>query len=174
MIVLLLALCVIVFFIYRSYNKTAQRVALNDVSKSLLEPLFKDKFDEFFLNLNVPLKRGLAMSREDAFSCGRHVMVYLSHNPEDAKSFVRYLDGNSPDEALSYELMLEHDQYIRTIGLRAISVITQRYNYRCFSAVDVGRLNAKLDELERYPHAFHLDDGLNSTLRQGEVSEVTQ
>jgi hypothetical protein len=174
LIVLLLALCVIAFFIYHWYSKTVHRVALNDTSKSILEPLFKDKFDDFFLNLNVPLKPGLAMSKEDAFSCGRHVMVYLSHNPDDAKSFVQHLDGNSPDEALSYELMLEHDQYIRTIGFRAVSVITHRYNHRCFSAIDINRLNGKLDELERYPHAFHLDDGLNSTLRQGEVTEDVQ
>jgi hypothetical protein len=172
LVVVLFAFCVVAFLVYRSFSRTSQRLAVNDASKNLLEPLFNNKFDDFFLSLNVPLKHGVAISNEDAYTCGRLVMVYLSHNPEDAKAFVESLDGNSPEEALSYELMLEHDQSIRTIGFRAISTITSRYSHRCFSGIDVDRVNNKLFELERHPHAFHLDDGLNSTLRQGVIPEA--
>jgi hypothetical protein len=163
----LLVVALVAFLLYRSYVKFAREHAVREARKEVIERLFGDEFGEFFLELEVPLKDGVRVSPEDAKACGRHIMLYLVHNPDEANRFIEAMHGATPLEAASYESMAETIEGVRLVGFRAISHICASYQHSFFSGVDVDRVRNYVRSAEAPGRGFFLWDGLNNTSLQG-------
>lgn len=124
---------------------------------------------DLVLEAAIPLKPGVAMSTPHAESLGRHVKLYLSHNPEEARLFISALNGENARDALSFEMMLERDQHLRLIILRSILYIMQKGNWQFGQTIDIVRLERLVTSMEKNPSAYRLESELNSTLRQGVI-----
>ncbi len=167
----LIVAAIVAFLFYRSYSKFVRQQSVRAARGELIEKMFGDEFGEFFLELEVPLKDGVRVSPDDAKACGRHIMLYLAHNPDEAGRFIEATRGASPLEAASYERMGETIEGVRLVGFRAISHICASYNHPFFSGVDVDRLRKYIRSAESPGRGFFPWDGQNNTSLQGEMPE---
>ena len=152
--------CVLAFFIFKFFKNSARR-QVRDSAKNVLEPIFNEKYAEFYYELDVPLLPNTQLTHQDACTCGRHVMIYLADNPDEAKLFLSGLqdfsgDGppSPPDEAASYERMGEHYNNVRLPAYRGIAYIVEHYNHAFFKNVDMPRLKNLVKTAEESPGAL--------------------
>lgn len=113
----------------------------------VLEPLFNDRFDDFFLALDIPYVHGYHITREEAKQCGRHVMNYIAHHPSETAIFMKGLEKwrvriNSssldPIEAAQAEMNLDEHAEMHYIAYRAVETIMKNNpNLKCFHKVDL-------------------------------------
>lgn len=124
----------------------------------IISPLFQGRFGDFYLALDVPLERDQQVSKEDATKCGRHIMNYLAHNPEEAALFTRGLSrwnikGSNalcdPVTAASSEVIYDAKAEVHATSYRAIESLIKQNNLACFKTVDRIGLMTCLTEIGR-------------------------
>lgn len=111
------------------------------------------------LSAVIPLKDGCTISESHAETLARHVELYLQHNPEEVSLIKAALDGQSIQTALDFEMMLEYDQRIRTVLLRAVATIASKSEAEFVDGLDRSRLASLVKNLEQYPAAYQFGDG---------------
>lgn len=147
------------YFSGRSQGTQSERRRANAVS---LEPLFKDRFAEFFWSLDVPIHLGSQVSREHAHQCGRHIMNYMAHNPSEAGIFVSGLQRRQAEwGAMDHPVSVARRENaegkpaeIHSVSWRAIeALMKQNRNLACFRSVDLRGIELRLDAMKvRNPH----------------------
>ena len=139
-----LALCGIRGF--RRGEKANEREA----RKVFIEPLFADRFAEFFRALDIPMNLGMRCDNQAAYRCGRLIMGYLAHNPDEGGLFMRGLRKwrtkgtnqlGDPVESAESERKYNAKGEIHLVAYRAIeALMTNNPALPCFQAVDYHRL----------------------------------
>ena len=126
-------------------NGDEQKRTVRESGKLLLEPLFAGRFAKFFTTLDVPILDWAELNDADAEKCGRHIMAYLAHNPEEGALFIRGLQKwktkgahhpLDPVIAAESENMSQRKGEIHLASYRAIeSLMTNNRQLTCFRAV---------------------------------------
>lgn len=126
--------------------------------KVFIEPLFTGRFADFFNALDIPKKPGRMTSEADAHQCGRHIMNYIAHNPDEGALFMRGLEkwrtkGDDrpchPATAANDERRLDCKGEIHLVGYRAIEALTaNNSDLRCFASINPAEIRARRLELE--------------------------
>lgn len=124
--------------VHQSTERESRRV--------FVEPLFTGQFAEFFQALDMPLVPGGTVDHADAHKCGRHIMNYLAHNPEEGVVFMRGLNkwrtkGEyspcHPVIAASDERTLNCKGEIHLVAYRAVeAVMVNNPGLSCFRSID--------------------------------------
>lgn len=165
--------CLIAFVVFKMM-KGQKRHAVRESSRSVLEPLFNDKYAEFFILLEVPLLPDVMVTRQEAYLCGRHIMVYLADNPDEAKLFLssvlRYPESVDVVESAYHEVMAEHIQEVRLTAYRSIAFIMSKYKHPFFQKVDLEEVRKLVRAAEGNPGALFLPTGKNTTLEGWELT----
>ncbi|MDQ7962795.1 hypothetical protein RDI61_01845 [Pseudomonas plecoglossicida] len=127
-----------------------KRIKKSNEIEAILNPLFSDNFADFFRALDVPFMHGYANTDEECRQCGRHIMNYLCHNPEEAAIFVKglkrwgtngYEGFSDPVVAASAENEYDTKAEIHLTSYRAIdAIMTNNKGIKCFGKVDYGKL----------------------------------
>lgn len=125
---------------------------------ALLEPLFNGRHAEFFNALDIPRVHGYEVSDDAAATCGRHIVTYIAHNPEEAAAFAQGLmkwqtkgDPRPADPVLAAE---SENQYgakgdVHLVSYRAIeALMTNNKSLTCFRSLDYGRVVEERMKLE--------------------------
>jgi hypothetical protein len=131
-------------------SENEKRRSHRDGRKVLLEPLFGGQFAEFFAALDIPVLNGSDVNEADADKCGRHIMTYLAHNPEEGATFMKGLErwkaeGSHqlchPVAAALAETVSNAKCEVHLVSYRAIeSLMANNTQLRCFKAVDFDKL----------------------------------
>jgi len=127
-----------------------QKIETRREEASKLEPIFEDRYAEFFNALHVPLKPAVgAIAHDDEFRCGRHIMNYIAHNSGELSTFMAGLqsypraDGQMCNPAIAVELdrRLGGKRETFTVCIRAIeAIMTRNPDLACFKSIDLERL----------------------------------
>lgn len=142
----ILAWLVLAFF--RS-KKKIDAIAERDNRKVLIEPIFGGRFSEFFEALEMPILHGLRVDETDAHQCGRHIMNYLAHNPQEGALFLQGLKkwqtkGShqlcDPVTAAESERDYDSKAEIHLVSYRAAEALMTNNNLRCFGSINFGKL----------------------------------
>ena len=157
----------VALLLVRSYlrqNKKVDGMMRRADFRSLMEPLFHGRSEEFFLALDIPTRLGREFTQEEARECMRHVMYFLADNPNEAALFMRGLEnrraksgdaGLDPISAALYERNRNLKGEIHLLVYRAIATIkTANPSLRCFDKVDDAELGLRIvDVLTSAPAA---------------------
>ena len=159
------------FFVVKAVNKSNSKTEKRMISATL-DLMIGEISPKLVLDAAIPLKPKLSIKGAYADSLARHVKIYLKQNPDEAAKYINLIKGeDSPEELLSYEMMLEHSQYIRTIILRSVLNIKRMGNWEFCSAIDENRLSRLVRAQEANPESYFLMDGENNTVLQGKAIE---
>lgn len=125
---------------------------------TLLAPMFNGRYAEFFEALDIPRLYGSVMMEDDADSCGRHIVNYIAHNPEESFVFSQGLmrwrtKGGSqlcdPILAAETETLLDEKAEIHLVSYRAIeALMINNRSLRCFHSIDLGQVVAEIARIE--------------------------
>lgn len=127
-------LSLLAWFVLQWFN-TKQKVTgitRRQEMKTVIEPLFRGEFAEFFLALDVPTLFE-EFTPEEARQCGRHIMNYLAHNPSETAIFMKGLEKHrdrigglalDPIGAAQEETTRNSKGEIHLTSYRAITAIT--------------------------------------------------
>ena len=171
---IIIIVTIVGFFVVKAVNNSNRKTEKKVVSATL-EVMMGPITPKLVLNTAIPLKTKTSIKGAYADSLARHVTIYLKQNPDEAARYISLIKGeDSPEELLSYEMMLEHSQYIRTIILRSVLNIKRMGNWEFCSAIDELRLGRLVKAQEDNPEAFFLWDGENNTLLQGKDVEYLE
>lgn len=139
-------------------KKKVNKINRREEVKAVIEPLFRERFSEFFYALDVPTLPGHELTTQEAHQCGRHIMNYLAHNPEEAAVFMEGLDkmrtkGSlvlpDPVSAAQDEGTLNDKGRIHLTSYRAIqTIMTNNRTLRCFGKVSLPEIALLLTKLE--------------------------
>lgn len=139
----------IILFLFKA-KKNADKMDRRMQFLPIIEPLFQSRYSDFFMALDIPLVSGYSISEADAERCGRLIMNYLAHNPEEAAIFVKGLDkwktvgSNSlcdPVTAAQSEKMYDAKGEIHLTSYRAIeALMTNNKNLKCFGSINYGKI----------------------------------
>jgi hypothetical protein len=130
-------------------------------SKTILDPLFDGRFDDFFLSLDLPLNNGVTISREEAGKCGRHIVNFIAYNPEETELFIRGLKrwrGGArarsdstlcdPIQAAKTEVLLEKAE-VHLSAYRAMEAISlNNKNLSSFQKLSIPLLRERITVIE--------------------------
>lgn len=118
--------------------------------KALIEPVFGGRFSEFFKALDIPILHGSHVSEADAHQCGRHIMTYLAHNPQEGALFLQGLKkwqtkGShqlcDPVTAAKSERDYDAKAEIHLVSYRAVeALMANNNNLRCFRSINFGKV----------------------------------
>ena len=118
--------------------------------KALIEPIFGGRFSEFFKALDMPILHGFHVGEADAHQCGRHIMNYLAHNPQEGAIFLQGLKkwqtkGSyqlcDPVTAAESERTYDVKAEIHLVSYRAVeALMTNNKNLQCFGSINFGKL----------------------------------
>ncbi len=136
----------------KEYNNNQRKVI-----SEIISPLFKERYGEFYKSLDIPYVLFDYGPESDAIKCGRHIVNYISHNPEEAAQFIEglkfwTLKGSSslcdPIEAAKCEVGQNIKRHIHLVSYRAIEALMMHNNLPCFNSVDLPRLKQYIDAIE--------------------------
>lgn len=143
----ILAWLVLAFF--KSKGKV-DAIVERDNRKVLIEPIFGGRFSEFFKALDMPILHGYCVDESDAYQCGRHIMNFLAHNPQEGALFLQGLKkwktkGSyqlcDPVTAAESERTYNAKAEIHLVSYRAVeALMTNNNGLRCFGAINYGKL----------------------------------
>lgn len=144
-----------------AWFKARQKVAginRREELKTVIEPLFQERFSDFFYALDMPTAFDEELTEQEAHQCGRHVMNYLAHNPSEAAIFMKGLEkwrtkGSptlcDPVTAASDEKNLNAKGEIHLTSYRAVeAVMTNNAGLRCFSKISLPQVALNRSTLE--------------------------
>lgn len=160
----IVAWVVLAFF---NAKKNAYKNNQRRVISEIISPMFVGKYGVFYCELDVPYEayaddpRGF-FDRDPSpdcipVQCGRHIVNYISHNPEEAALFVEGLKfwsikGRSalydPVEAAKCERVQKEKRNIHLVSYRAIEALMMHNNLPCFNGVDLPLLKQYIDAIE--------------------------
>jgi hypothetical protein len=110
---------------------------------ALFESVLQSRYAEFFYALDIPRVHAQVVSKEDATKCGRLIMNYIVHNPEESKAFARALliDGDprlrDPVWVATHEAKAGGTGPVHQLTYRAIeTLVSNNTSLFCFGAVD--------------------------------------
>lgn len=135
-------------FVIRA-KASATRVRKREKVKTTIEPLFDDRFDDFFLSLDMPFHSSAEMSEADAHQCGRHIMNYVAHNPSEAALFLKGIENYSfghpchPGLAALCERESGGKGEIHAVSYRAVEALMTNNKLKCFQNVDLAAVMEK-------------------------------
>lgn len=127
----------------------AGKITEREARKVFLEPLFDDRFAEFFRALDVPMMIDLRVDNDAARKCGRLIMNYIAHNPEEGALFMNGLKKWStkgsgelydPVVAADSERKFGAKGAIHLVSYRAIETLMRNNSLDCFRGVDHGKV----------------------------------
>ena len=133
--------------------------------RTLMEPLFQGRIEEFFLTLDIPRWAWAdgEVTKEEARDCMKHILYFFSDNPDEAAQFMRALEshrvksgaaGLDPISVAFYERNRNIKGEIHLLVYRAIATIkTANPSLRCFDKVDVAELGLRIVDLLASPPA---------------------
>lgn len=126
--------------------------------KSHLETVFRGRYADFFLSLDIPTVSrlyGTSMSADEANQCGRHIANYISSHPDEMKLFISGLDRwrtkGSPElcdpvTAAQEECRFKAWGEIHIVSWRAAEAVMKNNRHlTCFNKVDLREITAKID-----------------------------
>jgi hypothetical protein len=139
-------------------NKKQSNIQQRQSRATLLEPLFNERYSEFFNALDVPMVHGYVVTADNAEKCGRHIVNYIAHNPQEGAVFTQGLrkwhtkgDVGPLDPVLAAESETKFDAKgeIHLVSYRAIeALMTNNKSLTCFNAVDFGGVVEERTNLE--------------------------
>lgn len=147
----------IAIYFFKS-KKKVDKIVERDNRKLLIEPLFGNKFAEFFMALDMPKLNEQRFDYHEAHKCGRHIMTYLAHNPEEGSLFLQGLKkwqtkGSQqlcdPVTAAQSERDYDAKGEIHLVSYRAVeSLMKNNKSLTCFRPIDFDQLVLGRIELE--------------------------
>lgn len=136
----------------------ADRSVERENRKVFVEPIFTGQFAEFFRALDMPLIPGESIDHNDAHKCGRHIMNYIAHNPDEGALFMRGLNkwrtkGDyspcHPVVAAADERALNCKGEVHLVAYRAVeAIMTNNPGIPCFRSIDRQGLTVRRLTLE--------------------------
>lgn len=135
----------------------ASRVEKRERVKEVIEPMFGDRFAEFFFALDMPTFKWEEVSETEAHQCGRHIMNYIAHNPTETTEFMNGLknwttkgDPNlcDPVTAAKAENTYNAKGAIHAVSYRAVEAVMTNNRIKCFEKVDLAGVTAARAMLE--------------------------
>jgi hypothetical protein len=125
-------------------------IAERENRKALVEPIFGGRFADFFRALDMPILYDHRMDEATAHQCGRHIMNYLAHNPQEGALFMQGLKkwatkGSNqlcdPVTAAEAERSYDAKGEIHLVSYRAVeALMTNNKGLACFHSIDFGKL----------------------------------
>lgn len=149
-------LSIVAWFALQAIKKKVASSAQDEL-RSSIEPLFNNKFAEFFMALDIPSYEWEKISSEDAHQCGRHIVNYICHNPSEANLFFRGVSrwrGSaadnlpSPVTAADSEKKLNKKAEVHMVSYRAIEALMTNNKLRCFASIDLASVIERKAVLE--------------------------
>lgn len=153
-------LSLVAWFVLMWLNAKQKVAGINrrEEMKTVIEPLFRGQFAEFFLALDVPTMFE-EFTAEEARQCGRHIMNYIAHNPGEAALFMKGLEkhraktgGNAldPIAAAHAEASGNFKGEVHLTAYRAITAITtNNASVGSFRKAHLAAVAMHADALER-------------------------
>lgn len=132
-------------------KKNQESIVRREEAKTVIEPLFREQFAEFFLALDLPTKFRQKLTDGEAHQCGRHLMNFIAHNPNETRSFMAALtqqanrnSSNSLDPVAAAK-----DTGLDLLCYRAVlALMTNNPNLGCFSKIDCGKVLEEASKIE--------------------------
>jgi len=157
-------LSLVAWFIILFFKGKSKAIASSQrhVTKDVIEPLFQERFAEFYMALDIPFFPGEKSDLATSHQCGRFIMNYLAHNPVEAGIFLRGLKrwatkGSDqlcdPVEAAEYEVQYQDKQEVHLTAYRAIEALMKQNSLPCFRGVD-------LEVVEQFSNAIESRESL--------------
>lgn len=157
----LVAWCALAWF--RAASQSARIRRMKEMRDSI-EPLFSPGLDKFFLALDMPVRKSQQVTAQDAETCGRHILNYLSNNPSEAAIFIRGAGKHAQRsgsgkldavDAAMWERMCAAPGDVHVPSYRAVVAITRNNpSIRSFDAINLQAVAGRIDRLERKREAF--------------------
>lgn len=179
-------LSLVAWFLLSLIRAAARRAAIErrQERRAQLEPLFEQRFDEFFLALDVPMNTTREVTSQEATQCGRHILNYLAHNPGEASLFMKGVEkearrfgGRKPDPVLAARReSMDHAkaEIHLSCGRAILAVATNNPNLQCFRNVDLNSLKRDLDKIEASLRAREHEPEWAQVLRDWLTHETEQ
>lgn len=150
----------IVLAVIQSKQRAKKMEAMKE-SRTILDPLFDERFDEFFLSLDLPLNNSATIAKEEAGKCGRHIVNFIAHNSEETELFIRGLKrwkGGArartdstlcdPVQAARTESLLEKAE-VHLSAYRAMEAISlNNRNLSSFQKINIPLLRERIAVIE--------------------------
>ena len=162
-------LSLVAWFVLSLIRVAARRAAIERRKdlRAQLEPLFEQRFDEFFLALDVPMRSKYEVTNQEATQCGRHILNYLAHNPGEAALFLKGVEkearrfgGKQPDPVLAARREVFNGAKAEmhlSCGRAIVAVATHNPSLQCFRNVHLDLLQRDLKKIEASLRAHEHD-----------------
>lgn len=125
--------------------------------RTLMEPLFQGRIEEFFLTLDIPRWAWAngEFTKEEARECMKHILYFFSDNPDEAAQFMRALESHRVESGAAgldpiSAARAERDKKgeIHFLVYQAITTIMNRNpSLGSFSKVDIAELGMRSVDL---------------------------
>ena len=147
---------IIIWFILLFLNakENVKAIERREHNLQVIEPLFEGRFVEFFMALDIPIYGWEKITNEDAYQCGRHIMSYIAHNPEEAVILVQGLEKKQLEypcdliTAAEDERDLNAKGEIHIVTYRAIEALITQNKIKCFEKIDLAGVLERQARLE--------------------------
>lgn len=151
----LVAWCLLVWF--SAAAKAANKKHI-DQRRAVMDLAVRGRDAEFFLALDMPLKRRAELTPAEAEQCGRHVLNYVAHNSEETALLMRGVEkhslrnGGAPFDAIAAaanETWATVKAEMHLVAYRGIvAVSTNNPNLQCFSKIEITTLRHRIRDIE--------------------------
>lgn len=127
------------------------------MTAELIEPLFREKFADFYLALLIPRLPAGKVTLQDAEQCGRYIVSEIARNSSDVYTLLRGLRKWEPVGSISLSNPVEvAEQEYRTgnradihfVAYRAIETLMSNGTPSCFADVDLAAIKEYLSAVE--------------------------
>jgi len=145
------------FLAFLKAKKRAGKIDQMRQTKTVLDPLFQERFSDFFSSLDVPFKNGETISNEEADHCGRLVVNFIAYNPEEMELFInglkRWKDGTgsalcNPIQAAKIESFLSKAE-VHLAAYRAIEALSvNNKDLRSFQKINIPLMKERMVSIE--------------------------
>lgn len=156
-----LSILIWLFLLFLKAKDKTRKIDIMREKRTVLDPLFRERFDEFFLSLDLPLASGATISKEEASHCGRHIVNFIAYNHEETelliKGLKRWEDGTGsalcdPIRAAQIESLLQKAE-VHLVAYRAMEAISiNNRNLRSFQKISLPVLRERMAVIEEDLH----------------------
>lgn len=133
-------------------NEKFRKIKRREKVVEIIEPLFSNRFVDFFCSLDIPIYNGVNLTEEEAYQCGRYIMNYIAHNPSETLLFIQGLQNWTaksdinlcdPVTAARNENYLDEKGKIHIVAYEAVEALMTNNNLLCFKKVNFSELIQK-------------------------------
>jgi len=127
------------------------------MTAELIEPLFREKFADFYLALQIPRSPAEKETPEEAKQCGRYIVDEIARNSSDVLTLLRGLRKWEPAGSISLSNPVEvaekehrtgNRAEIHFVSYHAIETLMSKSTPSCFAGVDLAAVREYLSSVK--------------------------